>query len=259
RGRPRARVRVHQLRPGRQARARALGLHVRARRIGHEGHGVVAGAPGVSRHGHRGQPGRRREAAHRRHAADGARRHAGHARQPQARRRVLSAAARALRATQVLHCNLNVTELTSASALYERALGLEVRMRSESVDGDSTPLGIDGPTHSIAWFLYDHRGGHVSPAVELVEWIEPRTTGAAYADPTAVGMQSLIFATPSPAECRAALLDAGATDASPAELFDRDGVRIELTGDSSAHAATFVGLRLSCVDLETSVEWYGHL
>ena len=115
-----------------------------------------------------------------------------------------------MHARQVLHCNLNVVDLDAATTFYEDHFGLTVRMRSETIDGDSTALGIEGPTHSIVHFLYDHRGGHVSPAVELVEWRTPPTSGTAYEDPTDIGLQALIFAMPS---------------SSDSSLFDPDGVR----------------------------------
>jgi len=175
-----------------------------------------------------------------------------------------------LEATQVLHCNLNVVDVAAAAALYERGLALVTRMRSESVDGDSTPLGIEGSTHSVAWFLYDHRGGHVSPAVELVEWHRPPTAGRAYGDPTTPGMQALVFAVPSVTAAVTALRAAGASSAvhgvpgdddppADAELLDRDGVRIALAGDDSVAAPTFAGVRITCNDLDESAAWYGEL
>jgi catechol 2,3-dioxygenase-like lactoylglutathione lyase family enzyme len=173
----------------------------------------------------------------------------------------------ALQATQLLHCNLNVTDVGQAAAVYEQGLGLTIRMRSESVDADATQMGIHGPTHSVAWFLYDHRGGHVSPAIELVEWRTPPTAGSAYDSPMMVGMQSLMFAVPSFVASTGRLLEAGARatrfETEPgerplmdSELLDRDGVRIELTEDRSVLAPTFSGVRLNCADLEVAVQWY---
>jgi len=161
----------------------------------------------------------------------------------------------AVQATQVLHCNLNVVDIEGAAAFYEDALHLTVRMRSESVDGDSTQLGITGSTHSIAWFLYDHRGGHLSPAIELVEWRTPATAGVAYEDPTAPGMQSLIFTVPSVGDAVSRIVDAGGTTLD-SDAVDRDGVRIELAEDLSVGSPTFTGVRLNCVDLETTEAWY---
>ena len=177
---------------------------------------------------------------------------------------------RALHASQVLHCNLNVVDVARASVMYQQGLGLSVRMRSESKEGDSTAMGIDGATHSVAWFLYDHRGGHVSPAIELVEWLTPPTAGVTYDDPTVVGMQSLMFAVPSFVASTVRLLLAGARSTMcraradghvifDSELLDRDGVRIELTKDPGVSAPTLTGVRLNCVALDEAVRWYGQL
>jgi catechol 2,3-dioxygenase-like lactoylglutathione lyase family enzyme len=177
----------------------------------------------------------------------------------------------ALRATQVLHCNLNVVDLERAGALYEQALALTVRMRSEEPSGDSTPMGIDGPTHSLVWFLYDHRGGRHCPAIELVEWRTPPTAGHAYEDPTAIGMQALGFVVPSVAQATNTLERGGATRSArvahdergdvvvAAELLDHDGVRLELVEGASGTPPTFTSVRVSCRNLEASTAWYSEL
>ena len=174
---------------------------------------------------------------------------------------------RSAHATQVLHCNVNVLEVAAAAAVYEDGLGLTVRMRSEEPHGDATAMGITGKIHSIAWFLYDHRGGHVSPAIELVEWRTPPTTGVAYEDPKAIGMQALRFVVPSVDDAARALVRAGATATGrravashavrvDAELLDRDGVRLELIEEAGVASATFDGVRISCTDLDAATAWY---
>jgi catechol 2,3-dioxygenase-like lactoylglutathione lyase family enzyme len=121
------------------------------------------------------------------------------------------------------------------------------------------------------WFLYDHRGGRRSPAIELVEWRRPPTAGHAYEDPTAIGMQALGFAVPSVAEATDALTRGGATSTAraardehggvvvAAELADHDGVRLELVEGASGTPPTFTSVRVSCTDLELSTAWYSEL
>jgi catechol 2,3-dioxygenase-like lactoylglutathione lyase family enzyme len=173
-------------------------------------------------------------------------------------------------ATQVLHCNVNVLDVAAAAPVYEDGLGLTVRMRSEEPHGDATAMGITGPIHSLVWFLYDHRGGHVSPAIELVEWRTPPTAGSAYEDPKAIGMQALRFTVPSVDDAARALARAGATVTGrravatytarvDMELLDRDGVRLELIEERGVVAATFNGVRISCTDLDAATAWYGAL
>jgi catechol 2,3-dioxygenase-like lactoylglutathione lyase family enzyme len=177
---------------------------------------------------------------------------------------------RSTSATQVLHCNLNVVDVAAAASVYEDGLGLRVRMRSEEPHGDATAMGIAGPIHSIVWFLYDHRGGHVSPALELAEWRSPPTAGSAYEDEQALGMQALRFAVPSVGDAVRALVHAGARATGrraaatagtgvDAELLDGDGVRIELVEQQDVSAATFAGVRISCTDLDAATTWYAGL
>ena len=92
--------------------------------------------------------------------------------------------------TAALHCNLNVSPSLDAAGVYE-SLGLRVKMRSRAEEQDASQMGLGAATTSEAWFLYDTRGGRGAPAVELVEWIEPKTSGEAYAPPGDVGMQAL--------------------------------------------------------------------
>jgi catechol 2,3-dioxygenase-like lactoylglutathione lyase family enzyme len=162
-----------------------------------------------------------------------------------------------------MHCNLNVRSMAAAVPVYE-ALGLKVRMRSRAEGADSTAMGIPRGTDSDAWFLYDHRGGRASPAIELVEWTDPVTEGDAYASPDAVGMQALGFDVPSVDEAVAAVIAAGATahDGGPAGVgavvTDADGVTIELTG-ADVPGATLRYVRMSCADLDATTRWYEQL
>jgi catechol 2,3-dioxygenase-like lactoylglutathione lyase family enzyme len=162
-----------------------------------------------------------------------------------------------------MHCNLNVRSMVEAVPVYE-ALGLQVRMRSRSEGADSTAMGIARCTDSDAWFLYDHRGGRSSPAVELVEWTDPVTAGDAYASPELVGMQALGFEVPSVGEALAAVVAAGATPceigpaAVDAVVADADGVRVELTA-ADVPAATLRYVRMSCADLDATTRWYEQL
>jgi catechol 2,3-dioxygenase-like lactoylglutathione lyase family enzyme len=168
-----------------------------------------------------------------------------------------------LRAAGALHCNLNVRTLAGASGVYE-ALGLRVKMRSRAEGQDACAMGLGSATTSEAWFLYDGRGGHGAPAVELVEWIEPKTSGEAYAHPGEVGMQALGFDVPDVDEA------VGATTAQGARVrpggprgidtvvLDADGVALELSA-ATVDSPILRYARIVCADLERSARWYGLL
>src|SRR6202044_3607638 len=104
-----------------------------------------------------------------------------------------------LRAVGALHCNLNVSTLAGAVGVYE-SLGLRVKMRRRAEGQDASAMGLGNATTSEAWFLYDARGGRCAPAVELVEWISPKTSGETYGHPGEVGMQALGFDVPDVSE-----------------------------------------------------------
>jgi catechol 2,3-dioxygenase-like lactoylglutathione lyase family enzyme len=169
----------------------------------------------------------------------------------------------ALRATGALHCNLNVRTLAGAVGVYE-GLQLRVRMRSRAEGQDATGLGIARPTDSEAWFLYDHRGGRSAPAVELVEWIQPKTEGASYAHPSEVGMQALGFDVADAGTAAEEMVKAGAQvrpggpQGVDTVVLDADGVAVELT-TAGAPAPTLRYARIVCADLAASANWYGRL
>ncbi len=114
-----------------------------------------------------------------------------------------------LRAAGALHCNLNVSTLAGAVGVYE-SLGLRVKMRSRAEGQDASAMGLGDGTTSEAWFLYDARGGRGAPAVELVEWIAPKTSGDAYGHPGEVGMQALGFDVPDVGNAVRAATEQGA-------------------------------------------------
>jgi catechol 2,3-dioxygenase-like lactoylglutathione lyase family enzyme len=160
------------------------------------------------------------------------------------------------------HCNLNVRDLSVAARVYEEGFGMRVGMRSRAPE-DSRALGLSGRTDAEAWFLYDHRGGRVAPAVELMKWNDPPTEGHAYSSSRDVGMQALGFTVPSVQDAVATLHSAGATNAvwrrpgSVADVvIDADGVPLELIEESGSSAA-FRYARLVCSDLDRSADWYG--
>jgi catechol 2,3-dioxygenase-like lactoylglutathione lyase family enzyme len=149
-----------------------------------------------------------------------------------------------------------------AARVYEAGFGMRVAMRSRAPE-DSRALGLPGRTDAEAWFLYDHRGGRVAPAVELMRWNDPPREGSAYASPKDVGMQALGFAVPSVRDTVAALLAAGATRAAGRRpesvadvVLDADGVPLELEEEVGS-GATLRYARLVCSDLERSADWYG--
>lgn len=138
---------------------------------------------------------------------------------------------------------------------------MRVGMRSRAPE-DSSALGIPGATDAEAWFLYDHRGGRVAPAVELMQWNQPAIEGYAYTSPRHAGLQALGFTVPSVPEAVGVLCAAGATTATGRRpetvaevVLDADGVPLELHEEPGS-SPTFRYARLVCRDLGQSSDWY---
>ena len=168
-----------------------------------------------------------------------------------------------LRAAGALHCNLNVSSLAAAVGVYE-SLGLRTKMRSRAEAQDASAMGLGDTTTSEAWFLYDARGGRGAPAVELVEWTEPKTSGKVYEDPSEVGMQALGFEVPDVSEAVRAATAQGARPrpGGPAGvgtvILDADGVALELS-PARVESPLLRYARIVCADLARSAQWYGLL
>jgi catechol 2,3-dioxygenase-like lactoylglutathione lyase family enzyme len=172
-------------------------------------------------------------------------------------------AAPRVRATSFLHCNLNCADLARSARFYEQLFDLRAVMRMDDAEQDGDGIGIAGKTVSSTVFLYDHRGGRVGPALELIGWSTPPLVGESYREPRHVGLQGVAFGVPRLPE-EAAVRALGGTavdrgkDADGRALLaarDPDGVWVEMVEDGSARAQAR-SLRLSCSDLERSVAWY---
>lgn len=128
-------------------------------------------------------------------------------------------------------------------------------------------LGIDGDIEGAAAFVYDARGPRTSPAIEVQSWIDPPLVGEPVQDVTAAGIQALGFAVPDIASTSSRLAGDGCRTVgrgtSPfgapwVTLQDPRGVTLDLVEDVSMSAAPsrLRHLRISCIDLATSIAWY---
>jgi catechol 2,3-dioxygenase-like lactoylglutathione lyase family enzyme len=171
----------------------------------------------------------------------------------------------------LLHTNLNTVDVSAAAAFYADVLGLLPGMKTARTAADGRALGVAGAPVTECWFLYDHRGPRTAPAVEVLEWETPATTGAHPAEPHHIGISSLGYAVPSIdlVRLKAALhrrpwtelaawpVRGSATVA--ARTTDLDGVPIELTELTGGEAPVFSHLRINVTDLDASVAWYQRL
>src|SRR3984885_12988888 len=171
----------------------------------------------------------------------------------------------------LLHTNLNTVDVAAAAAFYADVLGLRPGMKTARTAADGRALGVAGAPVTECWFLYDHRGPRTAPAVEVLEWETPATTGAHPAEPHHLGISALGYAVPSIdlVRLKAALYrrpwtelaawPVRGTATAAARTTDLDGVPIELTELAGGEAAVFSHLRINVTDLDASVAWYQRL
>jgi catechol 2,3-dioxygenase-like lactoylglutathione lyase family enzyme len=170
----------------------------------------------------------------------------------------------------LLHTNLNTVDVAAAAGFYADVLDLLPGMKTARTAADGRALGVDGAPVTECWFLYDHRGPRTAPAVEVLEWEAPATTGAHPAEPHHIGISSLGYAVPSIDRVRAKAARHGrpwtelpawpvrGSATAAGRTTDLDGVPIELT-ERAGDAPVFSHLRINVTDLDASVAWYERL
>lgn len=165
---------------------------------------------------------------------------------------------------RMLHCNHNCRDIEAATRFYTELLELRVVMRSVTEPGgvDGRPMGIDGVVQTDTRFLYDRRGPRIAPALELVQWFTPATTGDLYAEPNHVGIQALGFAAGEVDDLVRRVHELGGTVVGPRgagklAIRDPEGLPVEVVAGNGTACASHV--RLSCGDLERSLTWYRDL
>ncbi len=167
-------------------------------------------------------------------------------------------------ARQILHFNINTKHIQAAADFYCGTVGLQLRMQSESDDGDWRFHGIEEPVSSAGWFLYDDRGPRECPALELVEWRKPATRGSSYDTLIHRGMSSVSIQVASLEETLARVRDRGGQIIGPLSdghgradmlIRDPDGVFVELR--ERPGPTRIASVRIGVADVETSLDWYG--
>jgi catechol 2,3-dioxygenase-like lactoylglutathione lyase family enzyme len=172
-------------------------------------------------------------------------------------------------ARRFLHLCYCCDDVDPVTDFFVEALGMRAVMRTPIERAMDTMLGTDAEIEGAASFVYDYRGGKVSPAIEIQSWIDPALVGTPSLDPFEVGFKSVGFTVPSVDETLVKMTAAGckvvSTESSPfgpvwTTVVDSTGVTLELVEDPElAGPSQMRHMRVTAKDLDASITWYENL
>ena len=166
-----------------------------------------------------------------------------------------------------LHLCYCCNDADAATEFFVDAFKMRNTMRTPSERSDGSLLGVDGEIEGCASFVHDHRGGRVSPAIEIQGWVDPMLVGVPSTDPFEVGVKAVGFVVSDLNSMHDRLVGHGCTvvhrGASPfaddsVVVTDPTGVMLELVHDESIPdgAGQLHHVRITCTDLGVSLAFY---
>lgn len=172
-----------------------------------------------------------------------------------------------IQAMRVMHCCYCCDDADAAVRFLEEGIGLSARATSTGIRADGSPLGIMRPVESDVCLVYDPRGGRVSPAIEVHGWTDPPAVGAPYDHPNRPGIQAIGVAVPDLETAVDRLVDAGGSvggrvddegllGGAAAVARAPDGVTFDVVEAPALTDVHLTHLRVTCSDLDRSVDWY---
>ncbi len=171
-------------------------------------------------------------------------------------------------AGRFLHVCYSCADAEQVADCYVDAFGMRPTMATPMEPSDGALLGLEGEIVANAVFVYDHRGGRVSPAIEIQGWARPAVTGTPVNDATLAGMQAVGFAVADLAINVDRLIGRGFRQvaggetnvygAPSATLLDPFGALVDLVEDTAQQpdAARLRHLRIGCRSIADSIAWY---
>ena len=169
----------------------------------------------------------------------------------------------------VVHVNANCSDLERSLRFYRDLVGLSPLTHTSPEPQDGAGFGLPGRVRWDAWLLHDARGP-AAPAVDLLEWKEPRPTGRPYAAANHLGLFRLCLTSPDLGATHARLAAAGVPCLSPPAVapidpaagvsvrffcsLDPDGTTVEFLEQPGPPRLLHVNV--NCSSLERSAAWY---
>lgn len=118
--------------------------------------------------------------------------------------------------TQLIHINVNCSDLARSVGWYERVLGLEVRGGSHPGPVSGSAFGLEGQVEWDARFLWPP--GQDAFAIDLLEWKTPRPVGKPAAAANQLGLYRMAFMVEDIQACYDEIRTQGVECASPVFL-----------------------------------------
>ena len=166
-----------------------------------------------------------------------------------------------------MHCCYCCDDADAAVRFLEQGIGLSARATSKGIRADGSPLGILRTVESDVCLVYDPRGGRVSPAIEVARLDRSARRRSALRPSEPGRHPGHRRGRPRPrhrarstrrrrrlgrrARRRRRLLGGAA-----AAVRAPDGVTFDVVEAPAVADVQFAHLRVTCSDLDRSVEWY---
>jgi catechol 2,3-dioxygenase-like lactoylglutathione lyase family enzyme len=177
----------------------------------------------------------------------------------------------------VVHVNVNCSDLARSLRFYRDLVGLEALTHTNPLPQDGAGFGLPGRVQWDAFLLHDARGA-LGPALDLLEWKQPRPLGRPALEANQLGLFRLCLAVPDVDAFHAKLVAARVPCLSePVDVpidpsaglrvrffcaRDPDGAVIEfleaLAGPTPPPSAgpRLLHVNVNCSDLARSADWY---
>ena len=176
----------------------------------------------------------------------------------------------AVEVQQVVHVNVNCSELRRSLRFYGEQLGLSALSHTRpALPQDGSGFGLAGRALWDAYLMHDSRGA-LAPAIDLLRWEIPLPTGRPYPSANHLGLARICLAVPDLDDLHARLASAGSPCLSPPRLRrlgsqreerlfacpDPDGTLIQFVEDRARASVQLSRICVNCADLVHSCAWY---
>ncbi|MBJ22552.1 MAG: VOC family protein [bacterium] len=173
----------------------------------------------------------------------------------------------ALDLLSVTHVNINCSNLERSMRFYRDLVGLTPQSHTKPEPQDGAGFGLPGKVVWDAYLLHDDRG-FGGPAIDLLEWQQPRPVGRPHPEANHLGFMRVCLAAENLDALHARLIAEGSrTRSAPIEVpvladhavkffccDDPDGTCIEFVERPGPVRMSHINI--NCSDLDHSSDWY---